>query len=552
MTASIAVIGAGPAGTCLVEQICANASGLLGLPPLDLHVVDPHPPDEIRGRERTDLLRAAPRGVRVHVHVTRAVDLVDVPGGQAVRLEDGRTLDVDAVILAGEHHDPTSARQEHGPAPVGQGDGRTSVGQEDEPDARIACTGPDRPPTPHAANLDPDGIPAGEPVIIRGLGAAFTDLTTLLTSGRGGRFSREYDGELVYLPSGREPLLHTGSHRGVPYRARTGRLLAGARPPAPRFPTVRTAGDGPWNFRRDLWPLVAKELTFAYYHELITAHPERSCLAWPGFEEAFAAEEWRSPEMRKLIRTAVPRHRDRLDLERLDRPLEGMRFGDAAGLQKWMRGYLAADLERRADPGHSADHAVVLALFPVHGVLAARGIHDPWFQSFFDHVTGGPPGSRLEELRALVSAGVLTFLGAGLRVEHHEGRWLAQSPTVPGTVRAETLIEARSSVSGVSGARSSASGVSGAADPLIASLRGRGEVTEESGLLGVRPADHRVLDQSGIPHPRRFAFGPRTSGGPADDGFTRPGTDAPLLRHTDALARIVLSEAVGTHLHHVA
>ncbi|MER5326369.1 FAD/NAD(P)-binding protein [Streptosporangium roseum] len=584
MSASIAVVGAGPTGTCLVERICANAAELLPWPSLDIHVIDPYPPGggRVWRREQPGLLwmnstaadvtlftdesvqcqgpirpgpslaewlgcdpgrfasrpvqsaylsdvfwravNTAPRGVRVHVHATRALDLADVPGGQAVTLGDGRTIEVDTVILAQGHGDVTPTGQEQALADVAAGSGLRYL------------------PTGYAADLDLDQVPGGEPVIVRGMGLAFVDLMVLLTSGRGGRFVREYDGELVYLPSGREPLLQVGSRRGVPYHSKTGYPFRGARPPVPRFLTAQALGEGPWNFRRDVWPLVAKELGFAYYHELITAHPKRARMSWEEFEEAYAAEEWRDAGMRALIRRAVPRHLDRLDFDRLDRPLERMRFGDPAGLRKWMLGYLGADLERRSDPAHSADHAMILGLLSVYGVLAELGLSDPWFNGFFSYIASGPPGPRLEELRALAKAGVVTFLGADLKVEHRDRQWWAQSPTVPGGVAARTLIEARLP----------APSVSRATDPLISALRDRGEIDEESGLLKVRPADRRLLDRSDTPHSRRFAFGPWVVGGRATGGFARPGLNAPLFRHADALARIVLSEATATQIRHVA
>ncbi|MER7205703.1 FAD/NAD(P)-binding protein [Streptosporangium sp. NPDC000239] len=586
MSASIAIVGAGPTGTCLVERICANAAELLSWPSLDVHVIDPYPPGGGRvWRERQpDLLwmnsaaadvtlftdesvrcvgpirpgpslaewlgcdpgrfvprpvqnaylthafrRAvdtAPRGVRVHVHRTRALDLTDVPGGQAVRLEDGTTLEVGAVILAQGHGDVTPAAEERGLTALARESGLRYL------------------PTGYTADLDLglDRLPAGEPVIVRGLGLAFVDLMVLLTSGRGGRFVREHDGELVYLPSGREPLLHVGSRRGVPYHAKTAYRFQGLRPPAPRFLTAGALGEGPWNFRRDVWPLAAKELAFAYYHELLNSHPKRVRTGWPEFAERFAAEEWRSPGMRLLIRKAVPRHADRLDLDRLDRPLERIRFGDQAGLRRWMDGYMAADLQRRSDSAYSADHALILGLLSVNGVLAERGISDRWFEGFFSYVASGPPGPRLEELKALARAGVVTFLGADVRVEHRGGRWVAQSPTLPGAVTARSLVEARLP----------APSVSRSTDPLISALRDRGEIDESSGLLRVRPADRRLLDRLDTPHPRRFAFGPWVVGGRVTGGFARPGLDAPLFRHADALARIVLSEAVTTEIRHVA
>ncbi len=56
----------------------------------------------------------------------------------------------------------------------------------------------------------------------------------------------------------------------------------------------------------------------------------------------------------------------------------------------------------------------------------------------------GPPRRRVEEMAALIEAGVLDVLGPRLEVRAEDGAWVAHSPDVPGsTVRATTLIEAR-------------------------------------------------------------------------------------------------------------
>ncbi|GLW08672.1 adenylate cyclase [Microtetraspora sp. NBRC 13810] len=553
-----------------MERICANAPDLLRWPALDIHVIDPYPPgggrvwrsdqpgllwmnstaadvtlftDEsvacagpiVKGPSLAEWLggdpglfaprpvqnaylsyvfdrtvATAPRGVRIHVHAARAVSLADLPEGQRIGLDDGRVLDVDAVVLAQGHGDVTPARAEQEDAAFARRNGLLYL------------------PTGYAADLPLDRVPAGQPVLVRGMGLAFVDLMVLLTAGRGGRFTREYDGELVYLPSGAEPLLHVGSRRGVPYHAKTGYTLAGGRPREPRFLTPGAPAE-----------LVRKELAFAYYRELITAHGERCKMRWAEFEDAYADLDWGSAEMRALIRRAVPKPADRLDFDRLDRPLHQIRFGDHAGLQRWMHGYLAADLRRRADPAHSADLALIYALISAHGVLTEP---DPWFRSFFSYIASGPPGQRLEEMLALARAGVVTFLGAGTHVERRADGWRAVSRSVPGGVEAAALIDARLP----------APSVSRATDPLIAGLYATGGCEEEAGLLKVRPEDRRLVGRDGAAHPRRFAFGPWVVAGRGTAGFARPGLNAPLFRGADALARTVLSEAVATEARRVA
>jgi len=77
---------------------------------------------------------------------------------------------------------------------------------------------------------------------------------------------------------------------------------SGERPPLPRFfgpPEVEAllarpegvarGGAAVGYSRRDVWPLVEKELGFAHYHRLFTVHPERTLMSWADFEEKYAA-----------------------------------------------------------------------------------------------------------------------------------------------------------------------------------------------------------------------------------------------------------------------
>ncbi|MCG5217955.1 NAD(P)/FAD-dependent oxidoreductase [Streptosporangium soli] len=496
-SAAVAVIGAGRTGVRLVERLRANAPKSLPGVTLDIHLVDPHPPDSDRPLDRPDT-----GNVRVHLHRATAVDLADVFGRQRVALSTGRFHDVETVILA-------QGRRGVPPTP-----------EEQALDDFAVRHGLTYLPT---GELRPDLVPGGEPVIVRGIGHVFAELVGPLTSGRGGRFVHDRDGELGYLPSGREPLLHVGSRRGVPYHAAPGYPSRGARPPIPRFLTPDPPARGAVDAGRGLRTLIAKELAFAYYHGLITGHPERARMDWPEFEAAFAAAEWDDGAMRALIRNAVPRHADRLRLDRLDRPLHGIRFGDTAGLQRWMHGYLTADLGRRADPAYSADLALIQGMHAVRAVLSGRP-PDPWFDSLSRFVADGPSWLRTAELRALARAGVVTFLGAGLRAEPDEERraWRARGSTLPGALTARTLVEARPS----------APSVSRTTDPLLSRLWARGECQEESGLLAVRPSDRRLIDRAQAVHPRRFALGP----------WVLAGEPAGLSAPADTLARTVLAE----------
>lgn len=574
MRASLVIVGAGPRGTGVLERIAANAAELAPGAGLDIHLVDPYPPGpgRIWRTEQSPLLWMNSRAEDVTVFTDTSVEMAG-PVREGPALHEWAGLAGDAFVgrrvqgsylrwayrravaaLPPEvtvHHHPCRALRVSGPR-----EGRQRVWLADRPrplvaDLVILTLGhldaePDEEqaalgayardhglvhlPPDFTADSDLTPLRPGEPVLVRGFGLAFVDLMVLLTEGRGGRF----DGD-TYLPSGREPVLYVGSRRGVPYHSKIGYRLDGAPPPLPRFfgpaevDALLARPEG-FDFRRDVWPLVEKELGYAHYHRLFGAHPERTGLGWGVFERAYAAAG-DPAERAALVAAAVPDPADRLDLAALDRPLAGMRYPSHEAFQAGLRRYVEADLTRRHDPAYSPDLAVFGALLSVYGRLTRLGDIGPWWHGFFSYLASGPPGPRLRQLLALSRAGVLRFVGADMGVRAEGGVFRATSPTVPGfAVEARALVEAR--LPQPTAARSR--------DPLLRELYAEGAAATPDGLLRVDPVDGRVLDRSGRPHPRRFALGPHTDARGAG-AFTRPRTGGPAFRQNDAAARAVLT-----------
>ncbi|WP_426006025.1 FAD/NAD(P)-binding protein [Paenarthrobacter sp. NyZ202] len=80
------------------------------------------------------------------------------------------------------------------------------------------------PPAP-PADVDWQRVPDNEPVLVRGMGLNFFDVMGQLTEGRGGKFvdaGSPGAAALEYRPSGREPKIIAASRRGTPYRAKAG------------------------------------------------------------------------------------------------------------------------------------------------------------------------------------------------------------------------------------------------------------------------------------------------------------------------------------------
>ncbi|WDZ86539.1 FAD/NAD(P)-binding protein [Micromonospora cathayae] len=614
---AVAIVGVGPSGVGVLERLGANAPELLAGRPLEVHLVDPYPagPGRVWRHDQSPLLtlntvarhvtmftdetvacagpirtgpsllewsrvvdpttlgpaeeaeragltessfptrrlqshyltwvyeRAVaglPAGTRVHHHRTTAVDLDEQDGRQRLLLADGRWLEVDVVVLAVGHQDVEPATPQRRLAAHADHHGLWFL------------------PPGYAADTDLSPIRPGEPVIVRGLGLAFVDLMVLLTEGRGGSYQEDGAGGLRYRPSGREPVLYVGSRRGVPPPPKPVVTLVGPPPPTPRFfrpERILAEVSGTLDFFRDVWPAAAREIAWGHYHELFTGHPERVRGSLDEFLAGYAAADWDSPALAGLIRRSVPDRADRFDPDRLDRPLRGESFPDAAALQRRMRSYLHDDLVRATDPRHSPDLGTMLGVVSVFGQLpvllesgrfSARSQAldvDGWWAGVFNRIAVGPPLRRIRELLALSEAGVVRFVGPDMWVRPVDGAFAAGSPSVPGTVTAAALVEARLPVGSAPRSR----------DLLVRNLyrRGRlhertavaGDFVHRSGLAVVDGRNGTVLDAEGRPQPGRFALGPFTtalSGG----NFTRPGSNPVASRLTDAVARSALLAAV--------
>ncbi|KUJ37275.1 FAD-binding protein [Streptomyces albus subsp. albus] len=501
------------------------------------------------------VVHGAPETVAVRVHTARAVRLAErADGTQDLTLDGGRRLTGLAAVVLAQGHLPTAPD-------AGE---RRLAGYAARHGLRYL-----RPANP--ADLDLSGIGPGEPVLLRGLGLNFFDHMALLTTGRGGVFAPGPEGALVYRPSGREPRLYAGSRRGIPYHAR-GDNAKGAygrhepllltREVVALFRKRAAAGDPP-DFLAEIWPLVAKETETVYYQALLTARedpPAPGALPPSRFRERFLAAPHGSPEEAAVLDDHRVPAADRWCWETLAHPDQDRAFADGADFRRWLLGYLRQDVAhaRRgnvAGPVKAAldvlrDLRNELRQIVDHGGLpgSSRRAHlDGWYTPLNAFLSIGPPRRRIEEMVALIEAGVLEVLGPGLEVAcggpGGEPGFSVRSARVPGpAVPVSTLVEARLPEPDVRRT----------ADELLADLLRTGQARAhrvdgyETGGLDVTPSPYRLRDRRGQAHPRRFAVGVPTEGVHwVTAAGARPGVDSVTLCDTDAVARAALRTAVG-------
>ncbi|KAJ1325673.1 FAD/NAD(P)-binding protein [Microdochium nivale] len=608
----VAIVGAGPRGTSVIERLVAYAPDLIASGQhLTVHVVDPSSPgpgavwrtnqspellmntvtsqitlftdksvtsaghicegptlyDWIKERHLRlgpddypsralygeylewvfhDVLGRAPANLTVQVHRSRAVDLEDGLGGlQKLTLADGKCLTGLAAVVLAQGHLPLVSEPAH--------EALAAYANEHS----LTYIAPSNP-----ADVDLSTIAPGEAVFLRGLGLNFFDYMALLTMGRGGRFERTSTDEgagLRYHASGAEPRLYASSRRGVPYQARGDNEKG---PYGRHYSILMTddvilafrqraqQGDAP-DFRREVWPLIRKEVELIYYEALL----ERD-----DFRARFLATESGSAAEEQLLDELAVLPAQRWSWSRLERPFADETFATAAEWHAWVVAYLRVDVEHaRLGNVHGPLKAALdtlrdlrneVRLIVDHAGLAGesrRADLDGWYTPLNGYLSIGPPRERIEQMVALLEAGVLTVLGPSPEVRAAEGTaeagagWTARSPAVPGSeVRITALVEARLPEPDLGHT----------ADQLLVRLQQAGQCRPhtangfKTGGLDVTHSPFHLIDCQGRAHPRRFAVGVPTEGVHwVTAAGARPGVNSVTLCDTDAVAQGVLIAA---------
>lgn len=333
------------------------------------------------------------------VHQTSATRIRATETADEVVLADGRRIRSDVVVLA-----------------LGNRDGAPPVTSEG------TSTNVLRLEPQYTADINLEVLPAGQNVRVEGLGLAFIDLMTLVTEGRGGRFEPIQGGRLTYHASGTEPILNATSPRGVPYLPKP----AAARTVDPKEPLIATRaawisaltkfGSHPDESTRSqaaqaAWGLLHAEMAAGWYGELL-GDPQLAAdmlrrlpgtAAWDDKRTAAIAFDRELAPFR-----APPRH---------------PAGPGSQPIKLWARKYLlwALDLvggqlgHAHAGAYRGLVHAgMAMGEVFLDGSVQFTPAMAPLMEamaSYIRYVTSGPPTARMEQLLALVEAGLVRLLG---------------------------------------------------------------------------------------------------------------------------------------------
>ncbi|UPT69032.1 MAG: FAD/NAD(P)-binding protein [Sphingobacteriales bacterium JAD_PAG50586_3] len=180
--------------------------------------------------------------IEIIEHKAKAMDLRAINDRFVVDLNNGVSLDTDYLFLAVGHiTDPNQLYHE---------------------DITAQYIGKPYPLPEQIEAVKPD-----ETIAIAGLGLSAVDSILALTIGRGGKM-QIYDGEVQYVPSGKEPKIIAFSHSGLPYRSRPALGAPLAYEPIAftrnGVDALRKEQGTQLDYDRDILPLIFLEMRIAY------------------------------------------------------------------------------------------------------------------------------------------------------------------------------------------------------------------------------------------------------------------------------------------------
>jgi hypothetical protein len=354
----------------------------------------------------------------------------------------------------------------------------------------------------------------GKSVGVIGLGLTALDIIRGCTFGRGGKFLRE-KGRLRYVRSGNEPHIVAWSRCGLPLMARgvnqkpidekvQGRFLTDETLDKLRSEKLRASGTAKLDFGLDVLPLLVQEMAHACETTAALTHAEAvqapSCSAEnsPAFQWAQLA----SPVPSSALRTEYKFKSFFLDYLR----------GDIA---EALRGNMTSPVKSACDIIRDLRDTIRYAVEFGGLTPDSHRIFVTGFTPLHNRLAVGPPVEALEELLALVEAGVVDpYCGPQPRLhsDSQSGRLSLRPSAFCGPSR---------ELSVVVNARIPPTDVTTTSYPLIRNLLDEGHmVPYENALNGTvfRPGgiavtkSYKVIDKNARSHDNLFAVGAITEG----------------------------------------
>lgn len=503
----------------------------------------------------THVVASTPAWVRINQIRDEVVRISDENGGYSASLRDGGTRYADVVVLTTGHPRNLLRPHEQELADFAEQHGLHYI------------------PGDSAADMPLDEVTKDDVVAIRGLGLTFYDVAARLTEDRGGRYVRDETETLVYVPSGEEPRIVAGSRSGLPFPARGVNQKGiddGYQPvcsTAAQIDALRERHrdeheDDRLDFKVEVLPLLMLEVHRSYAANVIRQRDgaERA----DEFLALFDGSQCTGPALVELRERFGVGDLDLPDLDRLARPFQGMSYESIDDFQANLAAHLKRDLQEAALGNRDGPLKASLdVLRDLRGVIRQAVEHDgllpdsqAWFDTWYTPrnslLSAGPPAFRVEQLVALLAAGIVEVAGpeARFRGDESVGRFTIESPHVVDSLHQATWLVEASSPDAQLQLNASL---------LYSAMRGDGLVSEhlnpeagdsperQTGGLNVTNQPYRVIDAEGRIRENMLALGIPTehTNWFTQVGSGKPGARSAFTRDARLIAEAALDQLFG-------
>ncbi|CAI3922095.1 FAD/NAD(P)-binding protein [Commensalibacter communis] len=272
-----------------------------------------------------------------------------------------------------------------------------------------------------------NNVDANDIVAIQGIGLTTFDVIATLTEDRGGKYIKQSD-RYTYLPSGKEPKIVAFARSGLPLSAR-GKSYKELREQYKaefftREKILALQKQNKKDFQKDYLPLILQDMEYVYSFTFLK---NKDIIKAYNFLNDYMMYE---TEREVIIDKYIPNKEDQFSWEKISNPLLNRSFETQEDFDKWLLNYLNEDVDNamqgntqnpiKACTDILRDIRDLIRLCVNHGNLTEESAI--WFNNIFvpimNRICVGPPVERIQQMLALVEAGILTInLGPNVQVE---------------------------------------------------------------------------------------------------------------------------------------
>lgn len=246
------------------------------------------------------------------------------------------------------------------------------------------------------------------PVAIKGFGLTAIDAILALTEGRGGQFTETANDTLQYRISGNEPAsIAVFSRTGLPMFPRDGFKNEDTILHYFNNKTLREKKyNKPYNFEKELLPLIKQEYMFAYYKVLCHSYGLQ-LKPHSNFSDVIKDID--------QFHNQYP-NEERFNFEHFLNPFQNKDF-NRQSIYSYLK-FLLNEAEKGIDKSPTMSAAATWRkispffnkIYSCSGLDgASQQLFDQKYQSHFNRISYGPPITNYKKLIALVNAGILNF-----------------------------------------------------------------------------------------------------------------------------------------------